>query len=743
MQRVSECIIRFRWVFAILFLALIIFSIFMIPKTNITYDLSAYVPKGGQTEKSLQILKDEFDDKGSVNVMIDNLSLEEATIAQSDMAKITGVGAVVFEPNENYRNSKALYTIILEDYDSSEEANATITRILDYLSSKDAYMSGVSAVTYFTRKAIEEEVVIAAIIIVTLIFAILLFTSRTYFELLIMLLVFGVAAVIHLGTNFLLGEIAFLSNVIGLILQLVLTIDYSVILLHRFMEECKEHSPQESMIISLSKGISEILSSSLTTIAGMAALMLMSLPIGIELGMILAKGIAISLITVIFLMPFLLILCSKLIERTKHRAFIPSVEKPAKKILSARRAIVSIFAVVVILAFVGQFLSGFSFNINGTKNIIIADEKIAKNFGTTNTLVIIIPKEDAEKEEELIEYMLEQPLINKATSLNTLEIAPGIRLTDELTAAEFSAISQDLGMPVNLTIIENLFKSYIQKNDHENDIPIDEYRVPLIDFMSFVYENSRAILPKDIASQLSQLILTRENFESENYIRIMFNIDGPVEGAQTFETIQTIENDLGKVVEHFYLVGESVAMYEMQSAFPKDNLKVVLLTALFILIILFVNFRNFLIPFILILTIQGSVWINFAIPALTGIPTNYIGYLVITAIQMGATIDYAIILTNRYLTYNKRILDKKEAMSASVNAVFPTILTSGSILSLTGFVLGLATNEPTISSLGMLLGIGASLSLFMVLFVLPSFLLSCDKLIAKADFRTAKQINKV
>ena len=742
-HKFSSFVVKCRWIFTAIFIALAIFCAIMIPKTQVLYDLSVYTPKGGMLNKSIALMKKEFNDKGSVSVMFANVTLEDVATLTEELSYIDGIQSVSFNPQTDYKNSDALFSIILSDYDSTNGANATIERILNYIDGKDAYLAGQSAAAYYTRQVTENEVMSIAIIVVVMVIFILLFTSKTYFELVIMLFVFGFAAIINFGTNFLLGEISYISNFIGMVLQLVLTIDYSVILLHRFLEERETNEPKKAASIALGKAIPEVLSSSLTTIAGMCALILMTLPIGKEIGVALTKGIITSILAVLFFMPAMLVFFAKPIAKTKHKSFVPNVTKIAKKTLSARYIIIAVFVVITTLACIGQFQNTYTFNMNASHSIVSQRERIAQSFGTMNSLAVIVPNIDVSKEKELTNYVLTKTLINSAMSLNQVEIIPDsdIRLKDKMTAEKFANISEDMGFGVSENLINVAFQLYIDKKDPDTATPFDEYEVSIANLLVFLKESN--YIPTAQAKLIEPLLVAIQNFESENYTRIMFNINAPVESAETFQLIDELMTELGQFYgeNNFYLAGESVMTYEMDKAFPMDNLKVVLFTSGFILIILLLTFRNLLLPLIMMLAIQSGIWINFALPFLLGNSIMFISYLVISAIQMGATIDYAIILTNRFQVTKSNFVDLKDAMAETLNAVFPTIITSGVILTSTGFIMGMASSEPAISTLGMLLGVGTLLSIIMVLFLLPQLLFTCNNLIDKAQlsFNRAKK----
>lgn len=728
-SKFSSFVLKGRWIFLLVFVVLTIFGAIMIPLTPILYDLSAYAPKGSNTEKAVQILQTEFDDKGSAYIMIKNISLEDAYVLSDEIKILKGVASVTFDEKKDYKNNSVFYTVLLTDYDASEECNATIKGIIKSLDDEDAYFIGQSASSYYTRQETFDSILKVGIVIAIIVLAMLLFTSKTYFELVVMLIVFGASIIINVGTNFIFNGISYVANLVSLILQLALSIDYSVILLHRYMEERENNDAKTAVKNALTKGITEILSSSLTTLAGLCTLMFMALPIGVELGQSLAKSIAISLFAVIFFMPALLVLFDKPLEKSKHKNFVPSVERPARAILKQRKAIVVVFIVLILFSGTGHFFNKYTFNMNSSSHYIKAHEQVAEEFGTINDLVIIVPKGDYAKEKALTEYVLEKGIVNSAMGLSNVEVAEGVYLTDKVNIAETVAFGSALGL--NEFFATSLFNMYIDAYDPSSLVPVAEYRIMLIDLLEFAYQKVNDLNLQSYAKQLEPLVSARAKLESEGYSRIMFNINSDVESKESLALIRDLLSELNQFYDEFYLAGESVACYDMVKIFPRDNMIVSILTVLFVLIILLFTFKKLALPIILILVIQGGIWINFSIPFLMGTPVLFIGYLLICAVQMGATIDYAIILTNRFTTLKHSIPDKLEAMAKAENAVYPTIITSGTILIVTGFALDLMSSG-VVAQIGRFLGVGTLISVLLVLFVLPSLLIVCDKIIDKS-----------
>ena len=756
LKKIPEGIVKLKWVFLVLFVALSIFGAVMIPHTKINYDLTGYLPANCDSSTALELLKKEFDDKGMAYVMVKDVTPEKAGEIKTRLEKVEGVATVTYVESMNYKNNSALYTVTLKDYDSTAGAFDAVKDVIDALSDEKAYLSGQSAFSYYTKLETEQSIMKLGIAIVVIILLVMLFTSKTYFELIVLILVFGAAMAINMGTNFLfVNGISYIANLVALVLQLALSLDYSIILLHRYMEERDNgEDAKTATVTALTKGLPEILSSSLTTVAGLAALMLMTLSIGAEIGLSLAKGIVISMATVIFFMPALLVIFDKPIQKTRHKSFVPNVTKPARAIVKARKIIVPAFLLIAILAGVAQGFNKYSFNYN-SGSLIVAPKKVIEEtgFGTLNSLVVVVPKGDAEKERQLVKYVESFDLIDKSqtTALATINVysfvdpntTEKLYLTDEVSKKDIGKlidkIPSDAGISASMIkrVVNICFDEYVEKY-----MPKGTDKVRLIDLLDFaVREKLDSLSPllngneeiKAYLEQIKQISFAKANLESENYSRITFNINGGVEDDDVFELVKTLKTGVSDFYEERYITGESVVCYEMSEYFMKDNLMVCLFTDLFILVILLITFRNISLPIILILAIQGGIFINFAIPFLSKTSISFIGYLIISAIQMGATIDYAIVLTNRYRGIRKDFTDRYDAMAAATNAVFPTILTSGVILTATGFVMSMLSSG-VVAQLGLLLGVGTLTSIIIVLFVLPSLLLVTEKVVDKTDF---------
>ena len=743
LNKFSAGIVKGRWICFGVFIALTIACVCLIPQIKVEYDLTTQMPQDSYTSEALDVLKREFDDKGMAYVCVVNIDSTEAKDIAGELKGLEGVANVTYVEEMNFKNNKALYTVNLTDYDSTPGCFDTIEAIIDRLDEihREGYLTGQSAYSYFTKAETEQSIFKIGVVIVILILAMLLFTSKTYFEIVLMLIVFVVAVALNIGTNVLFDGISYIANLVSLVLQLALSLDYMVVLLHRYMEERQLCDAKEAASRALSKGIVEIFSSALTTIAGLGSLLLMTMPIGVEIGLSLGKSIVASLVSVIFFMPAMLVLLDKPLMKSKHKPFVPSIKRPARFILKGRKIIAPLFLVIVVLSCVGQFQNVYGFNYNGGSMILSAKEQIEPEFGTLNSLVVVVPKGDAQKERELAQYITSfTDNVDSVNALSTIEIAEGLYLTDEFSRDDVSGLinsfvgggSLPLPPDVITSMAQGLFDGYMT----EHGITDPNAKVRVVDLLEYLASNDTySALLGDYATMLDSLIFAKANLESDNYSRLTFNVTSGIEGESTFAFIDEILANIPNYYTEFYITGESIACYDMASNFDEDNMLVCVCSLFFVLIILLFTFKNILLPLVLILAIQGGIWINFVFPFLLGNPVMFIGYLIITAVQMGATIDYAIVITNRYRTTKHLYLDRYEAMAEAQNATFPTVLTSGLILTGTGFALSLLASG-TVAAMGSLLGIGTLVSLLIVLFVLPSLLLVTEKAVDKCDFST-------
>lgn len=747
MTKVARFIVDKRKAFYLVFIAAFVFCAASINKVQVNNDITSYLPAQTETRRGLTIMDEEFITLGSANVMVSNVTYQTALDLSHKLENIEGVSEVAFDgTEEHYKNSSALFTI---SFDGEETDPATVEAMNEVLSALEGY--DVYSSTQIGRDesaTLQQEMTVILAIAAVVIVVVLLFTSKSYMEVPVYLIVFAAAAVLNMGTNFIFGTISFITNSIAVVLQLALAIDYAIIFCHRYMEERDNGlDPREADIAALSKAIVEISSSSLTTISGLVALMLMQLRIGFDMGIVLSKGIVCSMLCVFLLMPGLLMLFSGPIDRTRHRNLVPKINFWGKAVVRLRYILPPIFLVVVVAGAVLSSHCDYVFDTNDTDfdnkpAWRIADEKVTDTFGKKNTIAVLVPRGDYNKEKYILERVSQLPQVTQATGLANIKVEDGRMLTDEMNPRQFSELAG-----VDIELARLLYQAYGLSVEEYGAIfqDPDDYSVPLIDVFEFLLDqkdkgvvNLTGEQADKVDDLQERLDVGLEQLRGEHWSRLVFVADVPTEGDETYALLDEIRS----IAQEYYgddviLVGNSTNAFDLASSFSGDNMKISILTALFVMVILLFTFKSAGLPILLVLTIQGSIWINFSVPVLTGTNLFFLSYLVVSSIQMGATIDYAIVITNRYMEL-KTVMERKQAAVEALSQSFPTILTSGTIMAVAGFLIGGISTDATIGSVGQTLGRGTVTSIILVMTVLPQLLMLGDALIE----RTAITLNR-
>lgn len=613
--------------------------------------------------------------------MISDVTIPEALEYKEKLEAVDGVTAVtwlddvvsIFVPLSTldtdtletyYKDNNALFTVTIEE-DRRIEAVSSIREIIG----EDNAMTGSAVSTAISTTETVLEVNKISIFTVLFVLVVLVMTTNSWMEPLIVLIGLGLAIVINNGTNLIFGEISFVTNAAGSILQLAVSLDYSVFLLHRF-EECRQENPdvKAAMTEALCKSTSSILSSGLTTVIGFLALVLMQFRLGPDLGLALAKGVAISLITVFVFMPSFILLTYKWLDKTRHKDLLPKFDLFGKSVQKMTIPMVCIFVILIIPAYLASNANDYyygSSNIFGNETQLGSDTAVIESvFGKSDTYVLMVPAGDTATETEL------------SQELNNLPQVTSIISYVDLAGAE---------------------------------IPLE-----------YLDENT-----------LSQLI-------SKNYSRMVLSVDVPYEGEETFALVEQVRNIAQKYYsDTYYLAGEGVSTYDLMETVTDDMVKVNFMAIAAVFIVLLLSLRSISLPIVLVLSIETAIWINLSIPYFMDTPIFYIAYLIISSIQLGATVDYAILMTDRYKE-NREMMNKKAAVIQTISDVTVSILTSGSVLTVVGLLLGYITTNQLLGQLGIFIGRGAILSLIIVLFVLPGLLYLFDPLIIRK--RKIKQI---
>ena len=737
---------NFIYIFFAFFLA---FAFLGMSKMNVINDITQYLPDTTETRQGLNIMDEEFMTYGTAKVMISNITYENGEALAEQIKRIDNIKDVEYEnDDEHYKNSAALLEVTFADDGETEDSIEAKENIKKLLSEYDMYMSTDIGAEEEDAAELDKQMVKILSLAAVIICLVLLFTSQTYAEIIVYIIVFVVAAILNTGTNYLFGDISFITKSVAVVLQLALAIDYAIILAHRFAEE-KENYPgdaRQAIIVALSKAIVEISSSSLTTISGLVALTLMKLRIGMDLGRILSKGIVFSLITVFLLMPGLLLQMNGFIERTKHKNFVPSIVLWGRFVVKTRYVVPVIFLVIAAAGVVINNKIQFAFDTDSVRATIqteksIARDKINDNFGISSQMAVVIPKGDHDSEAAILERVGQLDRVTDAKGLANVSIEQNgyeHTLTEKLTPRE---ISEFVDMDYDTICL--LYQVYGLKNEEYGAFfnNIDDCKLTLIDMIHFVKEemdkeviNFDRETTDDFNEIYDDLIDAEKQLEGENYARLVFEYKGEVEGQESYDFLEQVR----EIAEEYYddpiISSKTTASYDLYSSFGEDNKRISLLTIVFVFMILVFTFSSFGLPVLLVMTIQGSIWINFSFPVIQNVKMYFLSYLVVSSIQMGATIDYAIVIANRYESL-KKVMGSKKAAIKAVDDAFPTIITSGSILSMAGLLIGFMSTDAIISSLGICLGRGTIISMLLVMLVLPQILMLCEKLVDKTYFK--------
>lgn len=748
MYKIATFIVDKRNLFFLLFIFAIIFSVFAQSWVSVEDDITQYLPETTETRRGLTLMNDEFVTYGTASVMVSNITYDDAEKLADELKDISGVSGVEFDDTaDHYKNAAALFSITFDGEADDQVSIDAMNAVSDKLNGYDLSVS--SEVGSDSSAQLAEEMNIVTMIAAVIIVLVLLFTSGSYAEIPVLIMTFGAAAILNKGTNFMLGTISFISDSVTVVLQLALAIDYAIILIHRYTEE-HEHLPtREACITALSKAIPEISSSSLTTISGLGALAFMQFKIGADLAIVLIKAILLSLLSVFTLMPGLIMLFSNAIEKTKHRNFVPKISAVGRFAFVTRHVIPPVFVVIAAVAAVFANRTPYCYGTTDLETprqseTQIQEQKIKDNFGRTNLAALVIPSGNYENESELISVLESYSEVDSCMGLANIEAMDGYVLTDKLTPRQFAELV-DLDYEVAMVA----YGAYAVNDENYGEVinGLDQYGVPLIDMFMFVYDEvdkGLVTLDDEMMDTLDELHETLNKallqLKTDDYTRILVYLNLPEEGDETFAFLNKIHEEAEKFypADEVYLVGNSTSDYDLSSSFVNDNLLISILSALFVIIILLFTFKSAGLPVLLIAVIQGSIWMNFSVPAIENTPLFFLSYLIVSSIQMGANIDYAIVISSRYMELKKE-MPLKKAITETLNQAFPTIITSGAILAMAGILIGQISTDGTISSIGVCLGRGTIVSIILVMGVLPQILILGDIIIEKSSFTLKKR----
>lgn len=678
MKGIAGFIIRQKKLIVTVFLIIAALCTFLMTKVSVNYNMADYLPEDGQSTGALLLLKQEFpQDLPNARVMLTDVTLMEVLKYKESIAAVQGVTYVLWlddvislkEPiemadpdtvGEYYKDHNALLSIAI-----AEGKELTVTDSIRELIGDRNALAGDAVNIATTQKLSVSETINATLILIPLIIIILLLSTSSWIEPLLFLGAIGISVLLNMGSNLLLGEVSFMTQAISPILQMAVSLDYAIFLLHSF-EDCRRETEdiKEAMHLAIKRSSSSIMASAATTMFGFLALMFMEFRIGADLGLNLLKGIIFSYISVMVFLPALTLSCYKLMDKTRHKKILPEFKDISKYVRKLRLPCLILVAVILVPSFLAQKNSSFIYgagSISLTSRGGMDEVEISTKFGQSTPIVILVPRGYPSRELLLSEELRELDHVQQVISYATM-VGP--------------------------------------------EVPADFLREEIT-----------------------------EQFYSANYSRMIVYTDTAEEGDTAFSVVEQVQG----MARNYYgdaarTCGQSVTLYDMKNVVTEDTRKVNFIAVVAIALVLLFIFRSVSIPLLLLLTIETAIWVNLAIPYFQGNSLCYIGYLVINTVQLGATVDYAILLTDNYRR-NRMNRNKREAIQYSLKESFTSILVSAVILSSAGFCIGLISTNPIVSELGMLLGRGTVLSMAMVILFLPQLLVMTDPIIEKTTLR--------
>ena len=690
MERYTQFLLKHKKLIIGVFVLAAVLCAVLSGLVGVNYNFADYLPDDAASTRALEVMDEEYSQSvPNMRVLVYEVSIPQALAYKEKIADVDGVEEVnwlddavdIYEPLELaeqktvedwYKDGNALFSVTVDE----KKQDSVIPAVREIIGEENC-MSGTAVTSVLAPVNTSVEVQQIMFLAVPIIFLILILTTTSWFEPVLFMITIGVAILINRGTNLMFGTVSFVTNAAGSVLQLAVSMDYSIFLLHRFSENREEGLPVEkAMIEAVKQSVGSILSSGLTTVTGFLALVLMRFKIGPDMGWVMSKAIVLSLVSVLCFLPALAISTYRLIDKTQHRTFVPKFDKFAGLVMKLRIPALALVILILPVSFLGQMKNDFFYGgsqVYSTQATQMGRdmEAIDKMFGSSNPVVLMVPKGDMEKE---------------------------IAMNEELK---------------KLDCVTSVV-SYV--NSVGNAIP-------------------SSFLPSETVSRLY----------SAHYSRFVITMEAEEKDPDWYEKV----NDIRNIGEKYYgdksqYAGDLVSTEDLKTTITQDNAKVNFLAIAFVFCILVVNFKSLSLPVILTLVIESSIWINLGIPYFRGQTLFYIGYLIISTVQLGATIDYAILFSDRYMDFRKT-LPKKEAAFMTLRTCTISILTSAAVLTLAGVILGKVSTNGVLSQLGILIGRGAALSFVLVIFVLPTLLILFDGVIRRTTlhcdfFRKEKEM---
>ena len=681
MNKVSKAIAQSRMLILVIAFLLLIPSVLGYLKTDVNYDILGYLPDELDTRIAQSILKDDFDCGSLGMLIVENMENKDVSKLKEEVKKVEGVNDVIWiddaidlsVPKEIlpedirdifYSENSTLMIIKFVGTDASTETENALSDVRK-IAGKQAFLSGVAGVIKDTKDLANKETPIYVLIAVILSIIILSITMESYVIPIVFLSSIGIAIIYNMGSNVIFENISYVTKALSAVLQLGVTMDYSIFLLHRYDEERESRENKvEAMANAIEATIESVVGSALTTVAGFLALCVMDLALGKDIGLVMAKGVVIGVICTITILPALVLTFDKVIHKYKHKNILPTFQKSSSFIIKHHKVIVLISLLILIPAAIGKEKASVYYNLDESlpDNLpsIVANDKLKNEFNMVSTNIILVS-------DDLDRYKVK-------------EMVKELNNVDGVTMA--AALESVLGSRIPENFLPNELLEQVKKGGYEGIIVNSKYKSAT----------------NEVAVQLDEI----------NEIVKKYDPEGLVGGEAP------LTNDLVTIAD-------------------SDFKKVSIFSIVAIFLIIMVIFKSISVPVLLVLAIELAIFINLGIPYYTGTTIPFISSIVIGTIQLGATVDYAILLTSRFKEELSNTNDKKEAMIKALQSSSRSIITSALTFFGATAGVGIISELEMISSLCVLMARGAIISMLVILFVLPGILLMFEGIIVKTS----------
>ena len=682
MVNFGKKVVKYRVLILILGVLLLIPSVFGYLNTRVNYDVLTYLPDNIETMKGQDILVNDFGTGAFSMFIVDGMEEKDVAELKEKIEKVDHVANVIWYdsiadisvpmsmlPDDIYdvfnSDTGTMMAIFFDEGTSSDGTMDAIAQIRK-IAGKQCFLSGMSAVVTDTKNLAEKETPVYVLIAVILAVIVLGLTMESFFVPLLFMLSIGMAIIYNLGSNYFMGEISYITKALAAVLQLGVTLDYSIFLMHSYEEQQVRYDgdKKRAMAHAISQTFSSVMGSSITTIAGFIALCFMSFTLGLDIGIVMVKGVIFGVIACVTILPSMILCCDKIIEKTKHKPFLPDIGRISDKVTKRYLVYVILFLLFLFPAIYGNNHTAVYYNLDETlpKDLpsIIANEKLKEDYDMNTTHMILVD-----------------------SSVSSTDVNKMIKEMDKVDGVKWALGLDSLVGP---------------------SVPSD-------------------MIPESVSSML----------KNDKYQLLLVNSEYKVASDEVNAQIKTLNKILHKYDKNGMLIGEGPLTADLIDITDQDFKTVSAVSIGIIFVIILVLFKSISLPVILVGVIEFAIFVNMGIPYYTGTKLPFVASIVIGTIQLGSTVDYAILMTTRYKRERNHGANKHDAITTAHRVSAQSIMVSALSFFAATIGVGLFSNIDMISSLCILMARGALISMVVVIFVLPSMFMVFDKVIVKTS----------